>query len=254
MTPILALIGILGGLLWLGLALFRPDWGPPGTPQYGSYELWNRLWTPALLGMGAGFGALFRQLRPALSRQAQGSFLGLLSGCALMVLGNVGEFWIFTDQPYEGEGSLIRLVSWLTYLFGALLMLSATVVAGVVLWRSAHLPRGLLLLFRMALPLSIAVMFLNMELAVQVPSIGGLSLLVGTFVLRLSFRPGAGCRGGVDACCGRGRPAPQCQSPSLEVGDHVVAEDPAVAARLVRTGDASLYVDQFPTRAPQVRE
>lgn len=188
MTPILALIGILGGLIWLGRVLVRPDWGPPGTAQYASYELWNRLWTPALLGMEAGFSALFLRLRPALSRRARGSFLGLLGGAALMVLGNVGEFWIFTDQPYEGEGSLIRLVSWLTYLCGALLLLSATAVAGVVLWRSAHLPRRLSLLFIGALPLSIAVMFLNMELAVQVPSIGGLSILAGGFVLRSPIR------------------------------------------------------------------
>jgi len=184
MTPILALTGILGGLLWLGLALFRPEWGPPGTAPYGSYELWNRLWTPALLSMGAGFSALFLRLRPTLSRRARGSFIALLGGCALMVLGNVGEFWIFTDQPYEGEGSLIRLVSWLTYLFGALLLLSAAAAVGGALWRAAHLPRWLLLLFIGVLPLSIALMFLNMELAVQVPLAGGLSILVGGFVLR----------------------------------------------------------------------
>ena len=183
MIPILALAGILGGLLWLILALFRPDWGPPGTAQYGSYELWNRLWTPALLGMGIGFSGLFRLLRVAHPRRARGSFLSLLGGCALMVLGNVGEFWIFTDQPYEGEGSLIRLVSWLAYLGGALLMLSALALIGVTLWRSAHLPHWLLLLFIIALPISVTIMFLNVEWAVQVPMIGGLSILGGSFVL-----------------------------------------------------------------------
>ena len=92
MAPILALAGIVGGLLWVGLAGFRPDWGPPGTPQYLAYELWNRLWTPALLSMGIGFGGFFHLLRPALTRTAKGSFIGLLGGCALMILGNVGEF------------------------------------------------------------------------------------------------------------------------------------------------------------------
>lgn len=188
MTPILALSGILGGLLWLGLTLFRPDWGPPGTAPYGAYELWNRLWTPALLGIGFGFSALFLQLRPTLSRRARGSFRGLLGGYALMVLGNVGEFWIFTDQPYEGEGSLVRLAAWLTYLGGALLTLTDLALIGLVLWGTAHLPRRLLFLFIGALPLSIAVMFLNMELAVQVPIIGGLSILVGGFVLRFPIR------------------------------------------------------------------
>jgi hypothetical protein len=188
MTPILALAGILGGLLWLGLALFRPDWGPPGTAQYGAYELWNRLWTPAVLAMGLGFSALFLRLRPTLSRRARGSCVSLLGGCALMVLGNVGEFWIFTAQPYEGEGSLVRLAAWLTYLGGALLTLTALTLIGIMLWGTAHLRRWLLILFMVALPLSIAIMFLNMELAVQVPLVGGLSILVGGFVLRFPIR------------------------------------------------------------------
>jgi hypothetical protein len=60
--------GILGGLLWVGLALFPPEWGPPGTVGYAHYELWNRLWTPALLGMLIGFIGFFRMVRPSLTR------------------------------------------------------------------------------------------------------------------------------------------------------------------------------------------
>jgi hypothetical protein len=47
-----------------------------------------------------------------------------------MVIGNVAEFWIFTDLLYEGEGSFIRNISWPTYLFGTLLMFLASAIAG----------------------------------------------------------------------------------------------------------------------------
>ena len=48
------------------------------------------------------------------------------------------------------------------------------------------------LLAIVALPLSIALMFLNMELAVQVPAVGGLSILTGWCTLRFSNRAAPG--------------------------------------------------------------
>ena len=76
-------------------------------------------------------------------------------------------------------------------------MLSAAAVLGVTLWRAGPIPRWLALLFTTALPLSIAVMFVNMELAVQVPMVGGLSILAGGFVFRVfnHSSPAAGSDG-----------------------------------------------------------
>ncbi len=176
---LLALAGILGGLYWLLLhTLFAPDWGPPGTRAYEGYQLWNRLWTPALLLMALGFVGLFRALRPSLARWARGGLVAALIGFALMMLGNFAEFWIFTAESYEGVG---RNASWMTFLLGLLIMLLGTTVAGLALSRTNLIPKWLAVLLALMLPLTIGIGTVNMGWAGW-PT-GGLSVLVGVFGL-----------------------------------------------------------------------
>jgi hypothetical protein len=67
MKQLLALTSILGGLLCVGLGFFPPEWGLPGTADYANYELWNRLWTLALLAMLLGFSGFFFMVPPVLT-------------------------------------------------------------------------------------------------------------------------------------------------------------------------------------------
>ncbi len=142
MSRILALAGILGGGVWIGLAFFASGWGPPGTTDYARYELWNRLRTPALLGMAFGFSGFSLALRPALSRTAKGGFACFVIGFALMIIGNIAEFWIFTTVPYsDGQGPNIRDIAWMTFLLGTMLMLIASAVVGFAFLNTNRIPK-----------------------------------------------------------------------------------------------------------------
>ncbi len=174
----LSLAGILGGLFWITLHLFPPDWGPPGTRAYEGYQLWNRLWTPALLLMALGFLGLFLSLRASLTRWAYSGLAATLIGFALMMMGNFAEFWIFTTESYEGLG---RNASWMTFLLGVLVMLIGSTMAGLALSRTNLIPKWLAVLLALMLPLTIGIGAVNMGWAGW-PT-GGLSILVG--VLRL---------------------------------------------------------------------
>jgi hypothetical protein len=124
---LLSLAGIAGGVYWLLLiAVFSPDWGPPGSARYLDYEAFNRAWPPGLLLMLAGWIGL--QRRFGLSRA--GLWLNGL-GFGLMVAGNVAEFWLFSDQPYAA-GFNGRNLAWSAFLLGWLLHL-----IGALVWGSA---------------------------------------------------------------------------------------------------------------------
>jgi len=155
-----ALAGLFGGIAWILIGLFPPDWGPPGTRAYAGYQLWNRLWTPALLLMALGFAGLFIALRPWLTRWARNGLVVALIGWALMAAGNFAEFWIFTTESYTGVG---RNASWMTFLLGTLIMLLGSTVAGLALSRTNLIPKWLAVLLALMLPLSIGIGAINMS-------------------------------------------------------------------------------------------
>lgn len=174
----LALAGLLGGITWLLIGLFPPDWGPPGTRAYEGYQLWNRFWTPALLLMTLGFLGLFLSRRASLTRWAYSGLAAMLIGFALMMMGNFAEFWIFTAESYAGVG---RNVSWMTFLLGTLIMLIGSTVAGLALSRTNLIPKWLAVLLAFMFPLTIGIGAVNMGW-LGWPT-GGLSILVGVLGL-----------------------------------------------------------------------
>ena len=159
MNRIFSAAGVLGGLFWITISLFPPDWGPPGTRAYAGYQLWNRLWTPALLLMALGFAGLFLALPPSRTRWARGGLVAALIGWALMMLGNFAEFWIFTTESYTGAG---RNASWTTFLLGTLVMLLGSTVSGLALFRMSVIPKWLAVLLALMLPLVIGIGAINM--------------------------------------------------------------------------------------------
>ncbi len=111
----------LGGVLAVGgfaatvWYFFGPlgsvGWGYPGTDAYRAYESANRLASVPLLIHLAGWTLLVRD-RGSKRVAAIGAV-----GSLMMLVGNVGEFWIFSEASYA---SVARNLSWLTFLIGTL--------------------------------------------------------------------------------------------------------------------------------------
>ncbi|HZQ06518.1 MAG TPA: hypothetical protein VFD70_08045 [Anaerolineae bacterium] len=179
MSRIFALAGIMGGAVWIWLVCFGPEWSTPGTDAYIRYEFWNRLFTPAMAGMAVGLCGLALALRASLTRIATIGFATALLGFALMILGNVAEFWMFTNLPYSmGEGQNLRDVAAMTTLFGTLLMLLSVGGAGLGLLNSDGILKWLGLLLILPLPLTLIGAILHMSWTAL--PIGGLSIIIGS--------------------------------------------------------------------------
>jgi hypothetical protein len=118
----LAICGIVGGLVWAVLPIFAPESGATRTAE----ETFNRPWAPLLVLMGLGFLGLRRRLSDR--RLIRVSLTIALVGLALMVLGNVSEYWLFHDLPY---GNPARDLSWMTVLLGWLIVMISGTVAGI---------------------------------------------------------------------------------------------------------------------------
>ena len=167
----LAIAGLLGGLFWIVLGFFPPA-------ETREYEvLWNRLWTPALFGMLLGIVGLFLTMHSSLTRTAKGGFIAWLAGFALMIIGNVAEYWVLSDLPHEGPDGFIRGIAWMTFLFGTLVMQLASAIVGFNWLKSGRGPSWLSVLFLLLFPFTIGIGFVSMHWA-GTPT-GILSIAVG---------------------------------------------------------------------------
>ena len=159
MNRIFALAGLLGGLLWIILTIaFSSDWSAPGTLQYIAYQNYNRLWSLILFLMLLGFIGLYLQYPFRAGRLGQIGFGLLVLGFVLMMAGNIAEFWVFTDSPYEG-GLNPRNLSWFTFLFGWLFTLIGSLLWGIHSNRTYVLPQWVGALLILSLPISIVLLF-----------------------------------------------------------------------------------------------
>jgi hypothetical protein len=135
----LALLGILGSLLWLSLnTVLSPDWGPPGSSNYLGYETINRLWASAFALMLCGYATLYARYPLSRARLGRTGFGLVVAGLVVMTAGNIAEFWFFTNQPY---GVLnIRALAWISVLLGMLALLGGRTLLGVAARRQRSLP------------------------------------------------------------------------------------------------------------------
>jgi hypothetical protein len=155
---ILGAAGLLGALFWLSLnTVLSPEWGPPGTTRYLSYEAANRLWALAFAGMLCaliGFGARFPLTHSRLGRAAQRL---AVAGLLVMLAGNIAEFWLFSQQPYgELNG---RNLAWMGVLLGWLSTISGLSLIGLTIWRERFLPRWSGALLMLTLPATLLIIF-----------------------------------------------------------------------------------------------
>ena len=111
---IAAIAFVVGAVLFFGY-VGTVGWGLPGTTAYEQYERANRILAAPLLVHLAGWLL-------ALRAQPRGATLAGVIGAAMLIAGNVGEFWFFSSEPYTSSA---RLLSWTSFMFGALLTLPA---------------------------------------------------------------------------------------------------------------------------------
>jgi hypothetical protein len=119
---VLAVGGFAASVWYFSGPLGSVGWGPPGTEAYVAYERANRLASVPLLIHLAGWALLVRDRgwRRVAAIGAVGSLM--------MLAGNVGEFWIFSEASYA---SAARNLSWLTFLLGALIAIVGLIALAV---------------------------------------------------------------------------------------------------------------------------
>lgn len=135
------LAAMAGGVLWaLWTVGFNfVGYGEPGTPAYERYEAYNRLLPLALLPVLVGFLGLHAAQRRGYGWLGRAGLATALLGLGLVVAGSVGEFWVFTAQPYgEANG---RDASWTIYLVGHLVLAVGSVPFGIATARAKVLAR-----------------------------------------------------------------------------------------------------------------
>lgn len=159
---LLGLAGILGGTFWIALA-FVP-WLRVTETRAGEV-FWNRLWTPALLGMLLGYLGLMLAQRSTFTRIALAGFIVLLVGFALMVLANSVEYWMLSDLPHQGPDGFFRGIAWMTFLVGTLVMQLASAIVGFNWLKSHQSPRWLSVPFLLLLPTTIAIGYVSLHWA-----------------------------------------------------------------------------------------
>ena len=87
------LAAILGGVLWIAvrvLVLLEP---PPF-----SYDAYNRMFVAPLLLLLVGLLGLSARSAGGRGRLARTGIVAALAGCALLIAGNVAEFWLALAQ------------------------------------------------------------------------------------------------------------------------------------------------------------
>jgi hypothetical protein len=106
--------------------------------------------------MFLGFLGFLRWQRPTLRPSAAALFAVLLLGLSLMVLGNVAEFWVFTDVPYSGgRGFNIRDAAWTTFLLGSLLAIIGSTAFGLLSLVKEGPLRWLAIAFALEMPATV---------------------------------------------------------------------------------------------------
>jgi hypothetical protein len=171
----LALVGVVASLLVAALTVaLSSDWGPRGSPAYERYELANRalglllvglIPAPVALRLAIAVGPDTRMLRAVLA--------AIAVALVVLVIGNAAEFWLFTDAPYQGPGSEGRLLAWMSFLIGALVVVGLTIVAGALAWNVRQVARPLALVVLIAAPVGIAVAVAGGPFLIAIPMATG---------------------------------------------------------------------------------
>ena len=196
------LAAMLGGLLWMVLGFLQGM--AESTKVLGLTEgAYSRMNTASLLLLAAGLAGLYARQAGRFGRLGVAGFVLAFIGLALMVLGNVIEWWIsdliFADVPL-GEFKPGAHAGWGIFLIGLCVLAVGLVLVGIATIQAKVLPRwsrvlplviGLLLASGFLVALSIG----EWGLWLIVLSLGPGSMLLGYVVW--SDQAGAPVQSGV---------------------------------------------------------
>lgn len=147
---------MLGGVLWAlcSVKLMFVQWGQPGSYFYENYEFYNRLVALSLPLLMVGSAGLHASQGKRYGLPGRLGFGSTFVGFTLVLVGSVGEFWLFTDQPYAIPWSG-RATSYTTGFLGLLVLIVGSALLGVATLRAQMLPRVGALLLAASYPLTI---------------------------------------------------------------------------------------------------
>ncbi len=140
------LAAILGGVLWIAVRLLILLEPPPF-----SYDAYNRMFTAPLLLLLVGLLGLSVRRAGGRGRLARTGIVAALAGCALLIAGNVAEFWLVLAQSkpnanaaYQSGAEEVWIgseIGWMLFLLGFLILSIGLVLFGVAAVRANELPR-----------------------------------------------------------------------------------------------------------------
>jgi hypothetical protein len=179
--------GILGVAYGIGFPMI--DWGRPGTEAYETYQTYNRL---ELIPLGLQLVAMsyfLWHLRAIIGKSVLGGLTLFILGFLTRIAGVVGEFWIFTAEPY---GSELRDNSYALAGIGAMIGLIALVIIGAILWRSKKMLNwfcGFLILSPLLLLTSVLLVAILQPVALDPVTVEGVIqgiiwIVLGVFIFR----------------------------------------------------------------------
>jgi len=170
---VLGAIGLVGAISTAVVAFAgQGDWGPPGTVEYQTYELVNRLTAVTIVLMvAAPIGLRLACSIAGMGRRARVALALTTVGLVTMVIGSMAEFWLFSSAAYEGPGSEGRNVAFLGFELGALLTLLGAIIAGIALMRGGGIAGRIGIAILVSLAIGFALAFVGAPLLIFVPLI-----------------------------------------------------------------------------------
>jgi len=152
---------MLGSVVWAlcSVKLMFVQWGEPGSYSYENYEFYNRLLALSLPLLMAGSVGLQASRGRRYGWPGRLGFGLTFAGFALVFIGAVGEFWLFTDQPYAIPWSG-RAISYTTGFLGLLVLIVGSAFLSVATLRARMPPFIGAFLLGVSYPLAILVSIL----------------------------------------------------------------------------------------------
>jgi hypothetical protein len=152
---LLAAVGLCAGLVAaVSIAVVGDTFGYPGSPDYRTYETFNRLMAGALLFEAASLMAFYLRDGPVLRLVDRTLVVAILVAWLGMAAGTAAEFWLFSDLPYSQVN--LRSTSFSLFSLSSLLVGLASLALGLRFLLRRRTDRAIALAFTLFLPLDIA--------------------------------------------------------------------------------------------------
>lgn len=177
-VKLLSVIGLLSETATLILiAVVGDPFGFPGSAEYMTYEIFNRVIAVLLALQTCALIAFFIGRREVLGKSDKWLLTIALVAWAVMAVGTAAEFWLYSDLPYpSGPADFnMRTAAFSFFFFGSLIAGLALLVLGCRLLKHGKLLRFLGAALMLYLPLFIASFFIGLSIFV-VPSLASVAI------------------------------------------------------------------------------